>query len=60
MARKVTDEAACEACEAEVSARVVLKEKLIEIAIGLCKTINLSKDPKQNIEMALEIYTKTN
>lgn len=56
MARKATDEAN----EAEVSTREVLKEKLIEIAISLCETINLSKDPKQNIEMALEIYTKAN
>lgn len=46
--------------EAEVSTREVLKEKLIEIALNLCETTNLSKDPKQNIEMALEIYTKVN
>ena len=56
MARKATDEA----CEAEFSTREILKERLIEIALNLCRTINLSKDPKQNIEMALEIYTKVN
>ena len=53
MARK-TDEAA------ELSTKDALKEKLIEIALNLCETTNLSKDPKQNIEMALEIYTKVN